>query len=484
MLRRHRFHLLFVLLLTFALLPGAAQAATFDPAGFRLQSSAITVHENAGSALVTIERTNVAVPAQIRYITLGIGTPCGAAQCSAMSPYDFTPVKGELDFPVGVASKSFTVPIVDHGVFALPKTIQVALFGPSPIGMADPSKGVITIVNDDPALAITAGNPLGTTAAASTGDPLAGASFFVDPNSAAAVAARSHPLIRVIASQPGTARFGSFSRPDVGVVVNHYLTEAAAEEPGTVPMLATYRLVDGHCGHWSDPPADQASYADFISRMAQGIGDYRAVLFLEEDSLITTPCLTQQGLTVRMNELRNAINVLTANCPRLVIYLDAGAADALPAGVAARLLRRAGVAQIQGFFLNSTHFDWTSREIQYGETISRLTGGKHFVINTGDNGRGPLVPRDRVHQGNEVLCNPPGRGLGPRPTSNTGFRNVDAFAWTTNPGESGGACVPGAPPTAVYWPAYAEMLVRNANFSVDHHVRLRPSLRVAKSHRR
>ena len=40
------------------------------------------------------------------------------------------------------------------------------------------------------------------------------------------------------------------------------------------------------------------------------------------------------------------------------------------------------------------------------------------------------------------------------------------FAWTTNPGESGGSCVAGAPPTGVYWPAYGLMLVRNADFNV------------------
>ena len=130
---------------------------------------------------------------------------------------------------------------------------------------------------------------------------------------------------------------------------------------------------------------------------------------------------------------------------------------------------------IQGFFLNSTHFDWTSHEIRYGEEISRLTGGKHFVVNTGENGRGPLTPPDRVHQGNEVLCNPPGRGLGPKPTTNTGYPNVDAFAWTSNPGESGGACVPGAPPTGTYWPAYALELVQNADFSVDSHYSLVPT---------
>jgi endoglucanase len=477
MTRRLRFLLPALALLLSVIAAAGAQAAPTDPNGFHLQSTALYVHENAGAAQVTVERTNVSSAAQIRYIALGVGVPCGDTMCTAVSPYDFIGVKGELDFPAGVASMTFSIPIVDHGVFAMPKTIQVSLFGPSPIGLADPSRAVLTILNDDPPVPVAANDPLGTGAAPGA-DPLAGARFFVDHDSSAAQAARRLPAIWKIANQPGTMRFGSFSGSDVGEAVNRYLTQAQAEEPGTVPMLATYRIVDGHCGHWSDPPADQASYHNFITRFAQGIGDYRAVLFLEEDSLITTPCLSQQGLAVRLNELHDAIDVLTANCPRLVIYQDAGAADAIPAGRMASMLRRAGVAQIQGFFLNSTHFDWTSREIQYGERISHMTGGKHFVVNTGDNGRGPLVPRDRVHHGNEVLCNPPGRGLGPLPTANTGYRNVDAFAWTTNPGESGGRCVPGAPPTGAYWPAYALMLVRNANLSVDRHVRAAAAYRV------
>ena len=58
-----------------------------------------------------------------------------------------------------------------------------------------------------------------------------------------------------------------------------------------------------------------------------------------------------------------------------------------------------------------------------------------------------------------------GRGLGPKPTTNTGFQNLDMFALTTNPGESGGPFRPGAPKTGVFWPAYALMLVRNASFN-------------------
>ena len=74
--------------------------------------------------------------------------------------------------------------------------------------------------------------------------------------------------------------------------------------------------------------------------------------------------------------------------------------------------------------------------------------------------------RDRVHRGNEVLCNPPGRGLGPLSVSNqiaqpTAYPNADGFLWFSNPGGSGGQCVPGAPPTGTFWPAYAVTLAEN-----------------------
>jgi endoglucanase len=469
--RLRRLTILPVAVLCALLAPALARAdAAPDPGGFHLDSSSLYVHENAGQAVITISRSDTSVDAQIRYITLGDGVQCGSAACTAVDPYDFSSAKGMLDFPAGVASETFSVPIVDHGVSSVPKTLAVSLFGPSPIGMASPSKAVLTILNDDPVTPRDPANPLALPVAPPGGDPLAGASFFVDPQSEAAHAAASVPAIGVIARQPGTARFGKFSFgkngvPDIQTAVSRYLTRAAVESPGTVPLLATYRILHGLCGHASDSPADAASYHDFIEGFAQGIGSYRAVLFLEMDSIITMPCLSHHGQAVREHELSDAINILTADCPHLLIYLDSGAADALSARQAARFLRAAGVAKIQGFFLNSTHFDWTSREIRYGHQISRMLGGKHFVVNTGENGIGPQRPRDIVHQGLEVLCNPRA-GLGPLPTASTGYRNVDMFAWTSNPGESGGQCVAGAPPTGQYWPAYAKALVQNADFKV------------------
>ena len=215
-------------------------------------------------------------------------------------------------------------------------------------------------------------------------------------------------------------------------------------------------------GGIADTPAEVGR--TWIQGLAYGIGNFRAVLFLEMDSIITAPCLKPHALAVRLAELRYAITTLERD-PHLVVYLDAGAADAARWQDTARLLNGAGVHQAQGFFLNATHFDWTTREVAFGQRIARALGGVHFVVNTGENGQGPLVPPDPGKNGAEVLCNPPGRGLGPLPTSNTGFQWVDAFAWTSNPGESGGRCN-GAPATD-YWPAYAVGLAEHANFRVN-----------------
>src|SRR5690348_13430184 len=144
--RLRRLTIPFALLCTlFAPAVAGADAAP-DPSGFRLESSSLYVHENAGQAVITIERADTSKDAQIRYITLGQGVPCGDTQCTAVDPYDFSSVKGMLDFPVGVASETVTVPIVDHGTESVPKTLQVSLFGPSPIGMASPNKAVLTIL--------------------------------------------------------------------------------------------------------------------------------------------------------------------------------------------------------------------------------------------------------------------------------------------------------------------------------------------------
>jgi len=370
----------------------------------------------------------------------------------------------------GQLTYTFKVHVYDNGMNGPPVQAHAYLFGSWPDQLGTPNDSPITILRDDPIEARDPGNPLGLSPAPTDGNVLQDARFYVAGASSPAGQAeaqyqQSDPAwaqaLGVIADQPGVYRFSPASGGPIGGVVARYLLDASVSDPGTVPLIATYYLVDGHCGNWADSQAAVASYQSWIAGVAQGIGNFDAVLFLEMDSLITAGCLSTQGLQIRVSdELAYAVSVLERD-PHLVVYLDAGAADAVPWKLTAQMLRQAGVAQAQGFFLNSTHFDWTTSELYYGQRIARVLGGAHFVINTGENGRGPLVPRNRAREGNEVLCNPPGRGLGPLTTS-TGYRWADAFLWTSDPGESGGACVPGAPPTAAFWPAYAVALVDNA----------------------
>jgi len=66
-----RIPLLVAALLATAVAPAGARAAGGGSQGFHLQSTALFVHEDSGSAVITIERGDTSQVAQIRYVTLG-----------------------------------------------------------------------------------------------------------------------------------------------------------------------------------------------------------------------------------------------------------------------------------------------------------------------------------------------------------------------------------------------------------------------------
>jgi len=454
------------LLAAAALLAAPALAAAAGTISF--SAGSYTVTKGQGDAVVTVVRSDARRSAQVRY---------GAWHVTAQPNIDYTPVGGRLDFAAGQSQATFSVPILDDGIAKGPVTVRLGLYGAYPDPLGDPSSATLTILDDNRGLdARVPTNPLGLTPPPAGTNPLLGARFFVDRQwGLASVVAhqvgRSQPGVAAeldaIASQPEAHRFGTWD-PDPKHAVGGYLARAHAADPGAIPLVETYRLKHLACGGVSDAPADVAGYENWYRGFAQGIGNARAVVFFEIDALITTGCLSHHGLQTRIGELRSAIGSLAA-LPHAVVYVDAGAADALGAGRTAHLLRSIGVGRIQGFFLNATHFDWTSHEIRYGEAVVRRVGGSaHFVVNTAVNGRGPLVPRNRVAQGNELLCNPRGRGLGPRPTANVParYRNLDGFFWIGNPGRSGGTCGIGDPPTGSFFLGYALMLIRNADYRI------------------
>jgi endoglucanase len=78
----------------------------------------------------------------------------------------------------------------------------------------------------------------------------------------------------------------------------------------------------------------------------------------------------------------------------------------------------------------------------------------HFVVDTSRNGQGPWQPPAGDYPDPQDWCNPPDRGLGLRPTADTGHSLVDAYLWVKIPGESDGECTRGLGPTGTVDPEW------------------------------
>ena len=203
-------------------------------------------------------------------------------------------------------------------------------------------------------------------------------------------------------------------------------------------------------------------------------------------------------------QIRYAAASLAKRAPNARVYLDGTHAAWLPVGESAYRLYRSGVQGTQGFAVNVSNFQRTSHSIQYATWISKClhyatrvakdTGTPaafrrcasqpindaanddrawasteawyaknapgnsdpatlaHFVIDTSRNGRGPLAAAHYADapfaQPESVIrglaaglwCNPPGVGLGARPTTDTGVALLDAYLWIKTVGESDGSC--------------------------------------------
>ncbi len=118
-------------------------------------------------------------------------------------------------------------------------------------------------------------------------------------------------------------------------------------------------------------------------------------------------------------------------------------------------LEQAGIDHARGFSLNTTNYYSTEEEIGYGDAISGMTNGKHYVIDTSRNGAGP-APDSALS-----WCNPDGRALGTPPTTDTASPNADGYVWVKRVGESDGSCN-GGPGAGQFVSQFAIDLARNA----------------------
>jgi len=298
-------------------------------------------------------------------------------------------------------------------------------------------------------------------------NPLRGLRWYVDPVEPAYRSYRSFfaqgrrhraALMWQLAREP---RFRWFGRWDHRVRrrVRNYLRCAAAVQPGAVPLMVVMRHQGKGCGggYTGGGPAEDRRTRAWYRAFARAVGGARVVIGFEPDSLGTVDCLAPSRRDDRLKLLRYGVNVLS-RLPGATIYLEAGASDWEPARRTAKQLRLIGIRKVRGFMLNATHHDWTRSNILHGLAIARRVGGKHFIVNTSFNGRGPI--HIRAGRTRNVWCNPPNRGLGIAPTTSTGLSLVDAYMWVNRPGYSAGACNGGPTPVGSWWPERALMYAR------------------------
>jgi endoglucanase len=313
-----------------------------------------------------------------------------------------------------------------------------------------------------------------TASAAQPGNPFAGVAFNVDSQTNPAraqqemrdsgrndLAAAIDPIVRA----PTAKWFTASNNADTDRWVRDYFKRADQRDPTALVVINLHGLPYQVCaGENLAGHADANGYKHWIDGYARLIGARRAVVVVEPDALAAAGCLSPAQRTERYQLVSYAARTLSA-LPHTGVYLDIGAGDWLNLKTAAQRLRAAGVRYARGFALNSTHFDWTKAEVAYGVKLGRMLGGKHFVVNTSANGRGPKLRGRYYHE----WCNPFGRALGPLPTTRTSQPLADAFYWLNTPGESCGSCN-GGPRVGAFWLEWALDITRNTPGARDHPV--------------
>lgn len=284
-------------------------------------------------------------------------------------------------------------------------------------------------------------------------------SLYTDPYSVASGAVTSlrrvgryddANLMNKIASSPTSKWFGGWNG-DIFGDVNKYVSQANSS--GALPVLVAYNIPGRDCGSYSAGGSKSSdSYRNWIKSFADGIGNKKAIVILEPDSLAQLDCLSSAGQSDRLNLINYAVGVLKSN-QNTSVYLDAGNPTWKSASDMASVLKKAGIEKSNGFSLNVSNFISLDQNKTYGKQVSALVNNKHFMIDTSRNGSGS----------NGEWCNPSGRSLGIKPTRSTGDSLIDAYLWIKQPGESDGSCN-GGPSAGVFWESYALDLARRASW--------------------
>ncbi|SMF02293.1 glycoside hydrolase family 6 protein [Pseudobacteriovorax antillogorgiicola] len=255
-----------------------------------------------------------------------------------------------------------------------------------------------------------------------------------------------------LAQQPQAVWLGEWNR-DIYADLSRLMRQANHSD--SVPIFVIYRLFLREETYGKAIELSFVEdYLNWIRTIANVVGSSKAIIILEPNALCGLANNEDQDqVNLLISLLRSSIEILK-QCPKIKLYIDAGNPNWLDAAHISIFLARAGVDIADGFALNVSNYIENDRNIGYGEEISRYLGGKHFVIDTGRNGRGIQNP--------DEWCNPDGVGLGSIPTLDVKHPLIDGYLWIKPPGESDGVGPEGvAPQDGMFWPQKAIELIDN-----------------------
>lgn len=300
-------------------------------------------------------------------------------------------------------------------------------------------------------------------------------------------------LIQQMVQTPQAVWFTGGNPKSVEQSVKQVVQEAA--DKNTVPVLVAYNVPGRDCSQYSAGGAATGDdYKAWIDGFAAGLNGQKAVVLVEPDGLALLPIDCGQLDTYDRIGLINYAAHAMLRDPNASVYLDAGHSAWHAVGDMAIRLVQGGVQDVNGFFLNVSnynltdyedhfgtwiseciafandseeggwrlgHYDWCASQYYspvcsvnpsdittwhctdswYSSNIGHAVATVHFVVDTSRNGQGPWTPpADHPAGDPQNWCNPPDRGLGLRPTADTGVPLVDAYLWVKIPGESDGQC--------------------------------------------
>jgi endoglucanase len=283
-----------------------------------------------------------------------------------------------------------------------------------------------------------------------------GIGFYADPEDSAVAWVDANPadsrstvIKERIARVPKARWFTDYNPDGIMDEVRRYVAPAGAANQ--VPVLVMYAIPHRDChGHSRGGAPTVAGYRQWADNFAKGLGQARAWVIVEPDSLAQADCLTGRERDERFDAVAGAARSLRRHSPQTRIYLDGGHSAWKPVDTMAERLERAGAARYaDGIAVNVANFNTTASELRYGAEVLDALGGDELrmVIDTSRNGNGQAARR---------TCDPPGRWLGAEPTADTGTGWIDAFLWIKPPGHSDG-CLAAA---GTFVPHYAYQLAR------------------------